>query len=451
MVWRILIGFIVVIAVLFGGFYAWAWRSEIPPAQPHDASSFDPAIVAKGAQLAALGSCAVCHTKAGGKPYAGGYPVETPFGTIYGTNITPDRETGIGTWSAAAFQRAMREGVTRDGRHLYPAFPYDHFTYATDSDINALYAFIMTREPARQTDRRPDIIFPLNIRLFAAAWKLMFLHRGPYQTDVTRHDAWARGAYLTASLGHCGACHTPRNSLGAEKRAQAFDGGVGEGWRAPALNENSLAPAPWTAGALFNYLRHGFDAQHGHVAGPMAPVSHNLAKASESDVRAIAAYVASLSGARNGAAQPAKIEAALAAARKLTPPVYGATPANQTTGSAAASDSVGAKIFTGACATCHHSGGGLPVSRPVDLGLSTSLNSDDPANVLQIVLYGIHPPPGQAGRIMPGFQGALTEAQIVALTDYVRTHFTRKPQWNDVAGALAKIRRQRQAATETPQ
>ncbi|HEX5509898.1 MAG TPA: cytochrome c [Pseudolabrys sp.] len=452
MVWRILVGVVVLVAVACGTFYAWAWRGEIPPRQKHDASSFDPSIVAKGAQLAAIASCGTCHTKPGGRPYAGGYPVKTPFGTIYGPNITPDPETGIGTWSSAAFRRAMRVGVSRDGQHLYPAFPYDHFTYATNSDIDAIYAFIMTREPVRQASRPPEIAFPLNIRLLAAAWKLLYLHRGPYRNEADKDDSWARGAYLTASLGHCGACHTPRNKLGAEEQNRAFNGGEGEGWRAPPLNENSRAPVPWTADAMFNYLRRGYDTVHGHTAGPMADVAHNMAKASANDVRAIATYVTSLSGARAGAASPESIKTAVAAARKLTAPAYGGNPAHQTTGSAAGKDSLGAKIFTGTCVTCHHSGGGLPISRPIDLGLSTPINEDDPTDLLHIILSGIHPRPGHAGRIMPGFEGALTDAQIVALVDYLRTRFSHKSQWKNVAGALAKIRQRRQtAATEAPQ
>jgi mono/diheme cytochrome c family protein len=450
MVWRILVGVVVLIAGAFGAFYAWAWRGEIPPLGNHDASSFDPSIVAKGAQLAAIASCDVCHTKPGGKVYAGGYPVKTPFGIIYGPNITPDRETGIGSWSAAAFLRAMREGVTRNGQHLYPAFPYDHFTYATDSDINAIYAFLMTREPVRQANRAPDIAFPLNFRLFAAAWKLLYLHRGPYRNEADEADSWARGAYLTESLGHCGACHTPRNRFGAEEKNRAFDGGRAEGWRAPALNENSRARAPWTADAMFNYLRFGYDSVHGRAAGPMADVVRNLAKASEKDVRAIATYVTSLSGARASAATTASIEATVAAGRTLTAPPYGISRAHQTTGSAG-HDSLGAKIFTGACVTCHHNGGGLPISRPIDLALSTPVNEDDPTNLLHIVLSGIHPQSGQAGPIMPGFEGALTDAQIVALVDYLRARFTRKPQWHDVAGALVKIRQERRtAAMEAP-
>src|SRR5579875_1119449 len=214
MLGRILVGLVVVLAIAFGAFYAWQWREELP-ATTISVSSFDPGIVAKGAQLAAIGSCAVCHTSSRGKPYAGGFPVQTPCGVVYATNITPDRDTGIGTWSEEAFRRAMREGVGRKGTHFYPAFPYDHFTKVTDGDISALYAFLMTREPVHQPNRPPQLTFPLNWRIFAAAWQLLFLNTGAYQNDPKQSAEWNRGAYLVEGLGHCGACHTPRNRLGA--------------------------------------------------------------------------------------------------------------------------------------------------------------------------------------------------------------------------------------------
>jgi mono/diheme cytochrome c family protein len=438
MVWRAVLGVSVVIAVAFAAFYAWAWRSEIPVTQQHDVSTFDPAIVAKGAQLAAIGSCNVCHTRAGGRPYAGGYPVETPFGTIYGTNITPDRNSGIGDWSAAAFHRAMREGVDRNGRHLYPAFPYDHFAHGSDTDIDAIYAFVMSREPVSAANRPPDIIFPLNVRLFAAAWKLLFLHRNQYQPDPSKSPEWNRGAYLAASFGHCGACHTPRNALGAEKSSEAFNGGEGENWTAPALNDKSPAPVPWSKDAIFNYLHRGWDEQHGHAAGPMGPVVQNMAKASPDDVGAIATYVASLNGAQSDTNRNGKIEKAIAFAKSRTAPIYGVA---QTTGSAPQEGSEGAAVFTGACASCHHSGGQLPVSRPIDLGLTAPINAPDPGDLIHIVLTGIHPQLEERGRIMPGFSGALTDRQIVSLVSYLRVHFTNKLQWPDIAGTLAQIRR----------
>jgi mono/diheme cytochrome c family protein len=441
MVWRAVFGVSVIGAVAFAAFFTWAWHGEIPAAPQHDASTFDPGIVARGAQLAAIGSCNVCHTRPGGRPFAGGYPVETPFGTIYGTNITPDRETGIGDWSSSAFRRAMREGVDRQGHHLYPAFPYDHFTQASDGDIDAVYAFMMSREPVSAANRPPEIVFPLNIRLFAAAWKLLFLRDERYRPDPAKSPDWNRGAYLTASFGHCGACHTPRNVLGAEKAGDAFDGGEGEDWIAPALNDKSPAPAPWTRDAVFNYLHRGWDEHHGHAAGPMAPVVHNMTMASQDDVAAMATYVASLSGPETDTDRTGKIEKAVAAAKGRTAPIHGLATSGQMTGSAPPEAGDGATVFNGACASCHHGGGALPVSRPIDLGLSTSVNAPDPRNLIHIVLDGIHPLPDERGRIMPGFSGALTDRQIVALATYVRAHFSDRPQWPDVAGTLMQIRR----------
>ena len=432
---RIIITLVIVLVVAFGGFYAWAWHSEIPAEQPHAASSFDPAIVAKGAKLAAVGSCVVCHSTAGSPSYAGGYPVKTPFGTIYGTNITPDPETGIGAWSAVAFRRAMREGVDRRGRHLYPAFPYDHFTHATDSDLDAVYAYLMTRAPVRQETPPPDVVFPLNIRLFAAGWKLLFLHHGEHVADTSQTPEWNRGAYLAETFGHCGACHTPRNALGAEKRDEQYAGGTAEGWNAPALNAASPAPVAWSAEAAFNYLRHGFDSRHGHVAGPMRPVVDDLARADEGDVRAIATYIASLNGV-SAADNQGKAAAAVQAAQSRELPIH----KGETTGSAPPAGNDGAAIFAGACATCHHQGGRFPVSRPVELGLSSIVNGGSPRNLLQIVLDGIRPAPNERGRIMPGFSGTLTDEQIAALADYVRSHFTDKPKWDDTEATLNAIR-----------
>ena len=178
MLGRTLLGLAIALILAFGAFFAWQWRGELAPTST-SAHAFDPGIVTKGAQLAAIGECAVCHTRAGGKSFAGGFPVQTPFGVVYGTNITPDRDTGIGAWSEEAFRRAMREGVARDGTHLYPAFPYDHFTKLTDGDISALYAFLMTRAPVAQANRQPQLDFPLNFRIFAAGWQLLFLTKGP--------------------------------------------------------------------------------------------------------------------------------------------------------------------------------------------------------------------------------------------------------------------------------
>ena len=184
------------------------------------------------------------------------------------TNITPDPETGIGHWSEAAFLRALREGVDRAGRHLYPAFPYDHFTKLTDEDIGALYAFLMTRRAVRAPAQANRLSFPFNWRPLLAGWKLLYLTRGPAQGN----EASDRGAYLVEALAHCGSCHTPRNRFGAEERSRTFAGGEAEDWHAPALNADSPAPHPWTRDQLFTYLRRGFVEPHGVAAGPMQSV-----------------------------------------------------------------------------------------------------------------------------------------------------------------------------------
>src|SRR5215831_3317741 len=202
---RTLLALLTIIVLGAAGFVAWAWEPSLPPTEPPDPSSFNLEIKQRGAELAAIGNCSTCHTSESGRPFAGGRALPTPFGTIYSTNITPDPETGIGRWSEAAFSRAMREGVDRAGRHLYPAFPYDHFTKLTDEDVKALYAFLMTREPVRAEVPANDLTFPLNFRLAAAGWKLLFFHEGRYKPDPRRDEAWNRGAYLTEAAAHCGA------------------------------------------------------------------------------------------------------------------------------------------------------------------------------------------------------------------------------------------------------
>ncbi|RZA15245.1 MAG: c-type cytochrome, partial [Lysobacteraceae bacterium] len=225
---------------------ALSWRPSIDAAAPPGRQAFAPGLIEQGARLAAVGNCVSCHTASPSSPFAGGRPMETPFGTVYSTNITPDAATGIGAWPEAAFARALREGVARDGSHLYPAFPYDHYTRLTDRDIHALYAYVMTREPVTAPARSNRLVFPLNFRPLLAGWKLLFLDRTPWTPVAGHDDSWNRGAYLSDALGHCSACHSPRNALGAEDRKRYLDGGDAEGWHATALNASSPSPLPWT-------------------------------------------------------------------------------------------------------------------------------------------------------------------------------------------------------------
>ena len=409
-------------AVLATLLSACAWIGAPPAPQAATTAApraFDQSQVVRGAALAALGNCRTCHTADGASAYAGGKPLQTPFGTIYSTNLTPDPETGIGRWSIDDFRRAMHEGVSRRGRQLYPAFPYDHFTRVTDEDVAAIYAFVMTREPVRA--RRPPnrLVFPANVRPVLAVWKLLYFEPGRFVARDGKSAEWNRGAYLVEGLAHCGACHTPRNAAGAEKKNEPLSGGEAEGWHAPALAAASRAPVAWTAQALYAYLRTGFDADHGLAAGPMAPVADSLATVPEADVRAIAAYLADLAGAPR--------------VRKTT-----------ATDNRVASDddAAGAIVFTGACATCHHANDAIPGVRPVPLAVTSSVNDPTPRNALRIVSEGLHPDSGEPGAMMPAFAAELTDAQIVAVVQYLRTHFRDRPPWNDVDETLRRIRKE---------
>jgi mono/diheme cytochrome c family protein len=413
--------------------FAIAWRPAFAAIDPPQPQSFDAARVKRGRELAAIGNCSTCHTSAGGKDFAGGVPVPTPFGTIYSSNITPDPETGIGQWSEEAFRRAMRIGVDREGRHLYPTFPYDHFTHVSDEDDNALYAYLMTREPIRAPRRENQLSFPLNQRFVVAGWKLLFLHRGTYRPDATKSAEWNRGAYLVEGLAHCGACHTPRNALGAERASAAFAGGNVDNWQAYAINAQSPSPVPWDAEALYAYLRNGWHPDHGTARGPMASVVSNLSAASANDVRAIATYVADMSG-RPAQSRKVRGEAALARAKSA--------PAAETPASP------GTAIYAAACATCHESGRPPPYGG-INLGLSTAISGSDPRNLANIVLSGVAPVEGESSPIMPGFASTMNDAQIAVLLHYLRSRFSDQSAWSDVERTIAEARRTQTASLKT--
>ncbi|MFL6570301.1 MAG: c-type cytochrome [Burkholderiales bacterium] len=412
-----------VIAILAAACTACGSDPLAPVAAPR--ASFDAALIAKGAQLAAIGNCRGCHSAEGGRSFAGGRPIDTPFGTFYGTNITPDPDTGIGQWSEQAFRRALREGLDREGHHLYPAFPYEYYTRLTDEDIHALYAYIATREAVRADNRPHELRAPFNIRALLGAWKALYFEPGVFRADPARDVQWNRGAYLVNGLGHCGACHTPRGFLGGEKKDQLFAGGIAEGWHGPALNAGSPAPVPWSAEQLFKYLRTGLDEVHAIAAGPMDPVVRNLARAPEADVRAMAAYLEALAGPPS-AERRKKADAALAQAK-----------------AASRANGHGAEVYAGTCAACHDrgreagSGGALP------LALGTAMTIPTSSNLLRITLEGIAPPEGEAGRAMPGFADALTDAQVKDLAAYIRSEFGRAPAWTDLDGELKKIRQEK--------
>ena len=407
---------VVLVAVAATGF-AVAWKPPIAATAPPQPVTFDPDLVKRGRDLAAIGNCNTCHT-AGSGNYAGGLPVPTPFGTIFSSNITPDAETGIGRWPEAAFVRAMRAGVSRDGHHLYPTFPYDHFTNVSDADDRALYAFLMTRQPVHASPPANLLSFPLNHRPLIAGWKLLYLRRGGVASDATRSAEWNRGAYLVDGLAHCGACHTPRNALGAERVNAQFSGGDVDNWHAYALNDTSHAPVRWDADALYAYLRHGWHPDHGTARGPMADVVRNLSDVADSDVHAIAAYMADISGAPTPDRKP-----------PAPPPATDPPQANV----------AGAAIYTAACAPCHESKRPLPYGG-VNLALSTAIASPDPRNLVNIVLSGVGAVEGERSPIMPGFAAGIDDTQMVALLNYLRTRFGKQPVWGDLDKSVRDAR-----------
>jgi nicotinate dehydrogenase subunit B len=410
-------------AVVGTGAAMLPWRSIAPIARP-DPSVYSADTIARGRQLAALGDCAVCHTSVNGVLNAGGRSLETPFGTIYSTNITPDVETGIGAWSYPAFERAMREGIHRDGRHLYPAFPYTHFARVTDADLQALYAYLMAQAPERSDIPKNNLTFPFNLRPLLAGWNALFHQSRVFQTDPAKSEMWNRGAYLVEGFGHCSACHSPRNALGAEKQDAYLAGGLSEGWEAPALTSLSQAPIPWSEDEFYAYLRSGESRLHGVAAGPMAPVVKELAALPDQDIRAMAVYLASF----NDTAIDRPTQEALA--RKL-----------EASTAVTVASSGGARLYLGACAVCHEVGGPpLFGSRP-SLALNSNLHSTVPDNLIQVILHGVNQPASSDLSYMPAFKDSMSDHQVAELVSYLRRQFAPdKPIWTNVHAAVGRIR-----------
>ncbi|MBN3779241.1 c-type cytochrome [Burkholderia sp. Ac-20345] len=411
---------IVIAAAIAGGIL---YEPAIAPIAPPQPATIDPQLKREGARIVALGDCVVCHTAKGGRPFAGGLPLATPFGTIYATNITPDPETGIGTWSRDSFARALRRGIARDGHQLYPAFPYIHFTRMTDRDIDAAYAYLMSREPVRTTTPDNRLMFPLNFRPLVAFWNVLFLHAGERPADPSQHAEWNRGKRLVDGLGHCASCHSPLNAIGGETAGRAFDGGIVDGWEAPPLNALQTAVRPWTKEQLVTYLRTGRASEHGAAAGPMLPVTRDLATVPKEDVDAIATYILSLQ-------KPGS------AILRVNAGVIPKTPAGQR----------GAVLFNASCAQCH--GPASPMQsigeRP-SLATSTAVNAATPRNAIQMMLGGIDWHGVDETNYMPAFGSLYDDSQIADLAAYLRGTYSTQPPWTDVATTVAKLRQENSA------
>jgi mono/diheme cytochrome c family protein len=354
-------------------------------------------MIARGKALTIAGDCASCHTADPAKPFAGGKRIDTPFGGIYSPNLTPDRETGIGPWSDDEFYHVLREGVRPDGSRYYPAFPYPNFTKLIRDDILAIRAYLATLTPIRNNPPPLELPWPLKYRVLMRGWNFMFFRPGIFQPDQSKSAEWNRGGYLIEGAAHCGACHTPKNMFGADKRDQAYGGGSVDGWFAPRLDEAERSGLKsWSVDDIVEYLQSGRNSKS-HSGGPMAEVIVNSTSLmSDADVRAMAVYLKGIpAGAPEGSVVP--------------PPQ--------------AEMEAGKAIYARACIACHEAdGSGTPRIYPPLPG-NANLLSADPASTLRIILDGaqtVTTPRAPNTGSMPDYAKQLSDQQIADVTNYIR-------------------------------
>jgi mono/diheme cytochrome c family protein len=412
-----------------------AWTGPVL-AQDTAPASPDASLVEKGRYLATAGDCVACHTRPGGEKFAGGLAFKTPFGTIYSANITQDKETGIGDWTEEQFVRALRQGVADDGDHLYPAFPYTAYTKVTDEDAHALFAYLKTLAPISYTPPENDMKFPFGIRGLMVVWNKLFLTDARYAPDPAQSADWNRGAYLVQGLGHCGACHTPRNGLGGENASLGLTGGVYQDAVEDAVHEQEIARlddvvrpwsssnltgsprglAAWSVDDIAAYLKTGHNARAG-AFGPMSQVvTNSTSQLTDGDLHAIAVYLKSLAAAEQPIEKPA------------TPDLL----------------QKGEIAYTVRCGDCHQPTGlGSPRTPDADptkvappLAGNTVVQAADPATLINVILYGAHEaaPGDQSWPKMPGFELdfglGMDDETVAALATYVRN------SWGNHAGAV---------------
>jgi mono/diheme cytochrome c family protein len=371
-----------------------------------------------GKYLARMGNCEGCHTARGGEAYAGGRAVDTPFGAIYASNLTPDKDTGIGAWSAGAFYRSLRDGRSRDGRMLYPAFPYPNMTLTTREDSDAIYAYLMNRvKPVAATNIPNTLSFPVNNQFALAAWRLLYFKPGKFQPEPTQSAVWNRGAYLVQGLAHCGACHSTRNALGAPVAGHAYDGAMmpGNDWYAPSLTAASEASvADWDLARIAKWLKDG--ATPGASAlGPMAEVIFQSTQyANNADLLAMATYLKALPSV-----EPARVSNALA---KLI--------------TQRKNDGVGATLYAKHCVSCHGENGEGKVNAFPPLAGNRAVTMANATNVISIIIKGGFAPatsgnPRPHG--MPPYYHLLSDSDIAQLATHIRS------SWGNAASAVTEL------------
>lgn len=366
--------------------------SSDSPAQPE----YDQ--YARGSYIATLGDCTACHTIDAKKPFAGGVKLQTPFGTLVGANITPDRETGIGKWSYDDFRRAMTEGVGHGGKRLYGAMPFTAYTKMSDRDLQDLWAWMQTVQPVHNPVESNQLPFPFNIRTSLMVWNWINFDKGAFQPDRNKSAGWNRGAYLVQGLGHCGTCHTPKNFLGGDKSGQFLGGEVVEGWYAPNLSASEHSGlGKWTPEDIITYLRTGVN-RYDIASGPMADaVRHSTQYWRDEDLKAVATY---LKGGEKGS-------------EKVPQPI-------------SASDDrmkLGAQIYEAKCSACHSPGGRGEKNIFPQLADNPLINQQDATSLIRVVAAGSRGVDSNlrpTAPAMPSFAGSLSDDHIAAVLTYIR-------------------------------
>ncbi len=354
--------------------------------------------IERGRYLTAAGDCAACHTVPGGEPFAGGLPIHTPFGTIVSSNITPDRETGIGAWTDENFVAALHKGLRANGSNLYPAMPYPSYTKVSRDDALAMRAYLWTISPVKHSVVADQLPFPLSIRFDMKAWNALNFKEGRYQPVPDKSAEWNRGAYLVQGLGHCGTCHTAKNAIGAEKADQALRGSEIEAWLAPDItNDRRTGLGSWSQDELVSYLKTGSN-QHGVASGPMSDVVRlSTSQMSDDDLKAIAVYLKDLSPAAS-----ATVTAQASTTQQMT---------------------TGAAIYKDSCAACHRDDGqGIAHLFPRLAG-DNAIQDANAVTPIRIVLYGsqgVSTPSAPTAPAMPAFAWTMNDDQVAAVVTYIR-------------------------------
>ncbi len=386
-----------------------------------DASAASAELIAKGRYLATAADCAACHTAPhGGTPFAGGYGIESPLGTIFSTNITPSKQDGIGNYSEADFARAVREGVAKDGSHLYPAMPYTAYAKISDEDMHALYAYFMNEvKPVDHVPQKTELPFPFSIRTSMAAWNLLFLDNSRFKPDASKSAEWNRGAYLAEALEHCSTCHTPRNVFMAESGSEALSGGSIGSWYAPNITSDKTSGiGGWSDAELTQYLKTGHVAGKAQAAGPMAEaVENSLQHLNDDDIKAMVTYLRDVKPIASGETTPryAIDNPSVAEATLRGLPGQGL-------------DENGFHVFSGSCATCHQNDGGGNKHYP-SLFHNTATGADRPDNLVATILFGVSRTVDNVPTFMPAFGPAasytdkLSDKDIADVSNYVLSQF----------------------------